>query len=95
MPSTALNRSSTRFKLASSYASKRLDTIQKLKEKMEVSIESEEKNTFINKKLQKFSPSSVLLQSFFSVQKPGTPIKVNNFVTKSITRFKDRLLINN
>ena len=60
MPSTGLNRSSTRFKLASSYASKRLDTIQKLKEKMELSIESEEKNTFINKKLQKCKNQELL-----------------------------------
>ena len=76
------------YKLATSYASKRMNIIQKLNDKSLGSSQTEENHIRINSKLKQFSPASVLSQGKIVIPKPQTAPKLSGYVSSNSLRLK-------
>lgn len=70
------------FKLASEYASKRLDTIQKRNDQHSNSSHFGKKNLLVWKSLKEFSPAAILSQGKILISKRSKFVKLNGYASK-------------
>lgn len=82
LSSTKLTQSYSNYKQATFYASKRLDTIQKLNERTLNSIDSYSKNSSIEKTLKQFSPAAIMSHGK-KIIKPRTALILNRYLSKN------------
>lgn len=87
-----MSKTFSHFKLASSYASKRLDTIQKRNEKTINSMDIEVKSHLINKTLKQYSPAAIMSQGKLALKKPSTACRLTGFMSKNAIRIRDHLI---